>query len=246
MYSIYSPEGELVKELNRFVSVVDTTAPTYSEKEEFEVYAGFKYSANDFINYSDNYDNNILVYPKDIYLREKGENEIKITLEDSSGNKTVYTKKVEVKLDFIKLIKSVYVNDYSGVSINEEVQYIRVVFSSGGSFSYFGSDDSINYVSKVVTNLGVNASIQISAKYEDFDKANVSFYIGGRDTLGNTIAKATINATISDGEITDYGLTNNGLDLSSNEVLKELKVKLPVVVEELRNYIYGTLNLAVK
>ena len=57
-YKVYSSDGELVKELHRFVTVVDTTAPTYIATDTKTYYVGFNYTVNDFISeYSDNYNN---------------------------------------------------------------------------------------------------------------------------------------------------------------------------------------------
>ena len=61
LYRVYSEDGELVKELSRYVNVVDTVAPTYVENTTTTYYAGFSYSIDDFIN---NYDSIIEMLKK--------------------------------------------------------------------------------------------------------------------------------------------------------------------------------------
>ena len=57
VYKVYTTDGELVKELSRYVNVVDTTAPTYQENSSITYYAGYTYGIEDFITYTDNYNN---------------------------------------------------------------------------------------------------------------------------------------------------------------------------------------------
>ena len=246
VYYVYSPDGELVKELNRFISVVDTTAPTYTEKQNIELYAGFNYNAYDFIDYSDNYDSNITISPMNICFNEKGQKQINIELKDSSGNTSSYSKTVEVKFDFVKLLEKTYKDYPSKIYRNEDIQYTSVSFATGKSIAYFGNTESIHYLENVTTSLGKSASIQISAKYGEFNNANVSFHISGTTSSTYSVGDARIDATIKNGTITHYMLMINNLNLESSTVLEELTTKLPSVVSNFQDYMIETLHIAVK
>ena len=247
IYSVYSPDGELVKEVNRFVNVVDTIAPSYVEQEEKEFYIGINYTAKDFIEYTDNYDLAPLVNPEKIIFNEDGPNDVSIEIKDSSGNKTVFKKSLDVKFDFVKLVEEVY--KYSSYKIlrNEEMKYTHVSIETGKNISYFGdTTESIHYSESVTTSLGWNASIQISAKYGEFNNANVTFHISGSSSSVYSVAYANINATIENGAISNYRLVINNLDLDSNAVYEELIEKIPTIVNNFQTYMEETLHIKLK
>jgi hypothetical protein len=109
--------------MHRFVNVVDTTAPTYTEKESKEFYAGFAYNVSDFIEYSDNYDSKVTVTPDTLSFGDYGQKTVSFELKDSSGNTTTYSKTINVKFDFVKLLEEVYKSYPSKISYNESIDY---------------------------------------------------------------------------------------------------------------------------
>lgn len=247
IYSVYSSDGELVKEVNRFVNVIDTTAPRVIEKREIELYVGINYTAQDFIEYSDNYDSKLSVSPEKICFNEDGINDVCFEIQDSSGNKAVFSKKVDVKFDFVKLVEEVYKYSSSKISKNESMNYTRVSIETGKSISYFGdTTDSIHYLENVTTSLGKSASIQISAKYGEFDNANISFHISGSSSSVYSVANATIDATIENGAISNYRLMINNLGLDSNAVLEELTANISTIINNFQTYMAETLHIKVK
>ena len=247
IYSVYSSDGELVKEVNRFVNVVDTTAPRVIEKGEIELYAGFNYTAKDFIEYSDNYDLIPIVEPTQICFSEEGLNDVIFEIKDSSGNKAVFSKKVDVKFDFVKLVEEVYKYSSYKITKNESMNYTHVSIENGKSISYFGdTTESIHYLENIKTSLGNSASIQISAKYGEFNNANISFHISGTSSSVYSVANAQIDATIENGTISNYRLMINNLGVDSDAVLEELTANISTIVNNFQTYMTETLHIKVK
>jgi len=90
-YKVYTEDGELIKELSRYITVEDTTPPTFNEVIK-NYYAGFTYNIDDFITYSDNYDTKELI-ETDFTTKtftKPGEHLLKIKLKDSSNNETEF------------------------------------------------------------------------------------------------------------------------------------------------------------
>lgn len=247
IYSVYSSDGELVKEVNRFVNVVDTTAPSYTEKEEKEIYIGINYTIQDFIEISDNYDSKPSVSPERICFNEDGLNNLVFEIEDSSGNKTTFSKKIDAKFDFVKLVEEVYKYSPFKISKNDEMKYTHVSIESGKSISYFGdTSNSIYYYEKVPTSLGNSASIQIHAKYGEFNNAGISFNISGVSSSVYSVADAKIDATIENGTISNYRLGINNLNLDSSAVFEELEKTIQMVVTNFQTYMTETLHIKLK
>ena len=92
-YKIYSSDGELVKELHRFVTVIDTIAPTFVAITNKTYYVGFNYAISDFVSeYRDNYNNNssITTSSNNFIFTTAGQHNVNITFTDSSNNSTIY------------------------------------------------------------------------------------------------------------------------------------------------------------
>jgi hypothetical protein len=139
-YSVYSSKGDLIKDLYRFVTVVDTSAPTYTPNNSFDYYVGINYDIYDFVStYSDNYDSkySITVSPKSFSFDESGYQNINISFTDSSNNTSTYTCSIYVKLDFEKIINEKY--KYQSIKVSSGItgigsKYTSVQIDSDTSF----------------------------------------------------------------------------------------------------------------
>ena len=98
----------------------------------------------------------------------------------------------------------------------------------------------------IKTSLGNSASIQISAKYGEFNNANISFHISGTSSSVYSVANARIDATIENGTISNYRLMINNLNLDSNAVLEELTANISTVINNFQTYMTETLHIKVK
>lgn len=249
-YKVYSSDGELVKEMHRFVTVVDTTAPTYVVISNKTYYVGFNYTVDDFISeYSDNYNNKstITISNNNFIFTSVGQHSIDITFTDSSNNSTTYTTTISAILDIEKLIYEVYKTQANIITSGDTgigSHYTRVNISSGKSFCYYDSG-SLHYLETVTTSLGTSASIQISANYGNFDNANVSFHISG---VGSTysVGFATIDATKQSATVNNFSSTINNLNLDTDSMLAELNQNLNTVLNNFQNYMNDTLHLELK
>lgn len=256
-YFVYSNSGELVKELNRFVNVVDTTPPTYTEissNGEVKYYIGYKYTLEDFItDYEDNYisKKNIVVTPTEFEFETEGLHEINITFTDTTGNSSSYTKKITVEkmhsdtsIDFEALIRDVYKDQLQKISSGTTgtgSNYIRVRVDENTSFSCYDSN-SIHYIQTVTTKLGTRASIQISAPYGEFDEANISYHISGANNK-YSVGFATIDATNELVSVPHFNSTINDLSLEEETMLKELNDSILSVLNNFKKYMNNTLKL---
>ena len=249
VYQIYSKDGELVKEMHRFVNVVDTTAPTYIANNNV-IYAGISYDITDFITYQDNYDSvdKITLSRSSVKFNTSGEQLVDFVLTDTSGNKATYSKKVNVQLDIIKLLNEVYKYSYklTTTTMSTGGTYTNVNISSSSSFSYFSNTKSIHYLKNVTTSLGTSASIQISSTYGNFNKASVTYHIDGSDSK-YSVGFATIDAT-KEGvvKVSSFSSTINNLNLSTTSMLEELNNNLSATLTDFQIYMNSTLGLLVK
>lgn len=249
-YKVYSSDGELVKEMHRFVTVVDTIAPTYIAVSNQAYYVGFNYTLSDFVSeYSDNYDKQsaITISNQKYTFASEGQYNINITFTDSSNNSTSYLANINVVLDIEKLIYEVYKNQSYKVSSGDTSigsHYTRVDISSGKSLSYYDSG-SLHYLEVVTTSLGTRASIQISANYGDFDNANISFHVSSIGTA-YSVGFATIDATKQSVTINSFRSTINNLDLETNAMLYELNQNINTVLSNFKSYVENTLHLEFK
>ncbi|MBR2481208.1 MAG: hypothetical protein IKB56_07895 [Clostridia bacterium] len=249
-YRVFSPDGELVKEMYRFVNVVDSTAPTYSTISGKIYYVGFNYALSDFIyDYGDNYceKSEILISNNNFVFSSPGQHNISITFIDSSNNSASYATDINVVLDIEKLIYEIYKNQTYKISSGDTgigSHYTRVNISSGKSFSYYDSG-SLHYIETVTTQLGKRASIQISAHYGDFDNADISFHISGVDDE-YSVGFATVDATQQSVSVNSFYSTINNLNLDTNKMIGELNLNLNTVINNFQAYMNSTLHLELK
>lgn len=249
-YAVYSSDGELVKEMHRFVTVVDTTAPTYIATDSKTYYVGFNYTVNDFISeYSDNYNDQstILISNNNFIFTSAGQHNVSITFTDSSNNSASYTTNINAILDIEKLIYEVYKNQTYKISSGDTgigSHYTSVNISSGKSFSYYDSG-SLHYIETISTQLGTRASIQISANYGEFDNASVSFHISG---IGSaySVGFATVDATQQSVAVSGFRSTINDLNLDTSKMIEELNLNLNIVLNNFQDYMQNTLHLDLK
>lgn len=252
-YSVFTDRGELVKELFRFIKVVDTQKPVYTEKNQTTFYVGFKYSINDFLeNYSDNYDSKnslIVTTNSDFIFSEAGKQEIEIKIGDTSGNETIYNNIIDVILDFEKLIDHVYNNQTYKINKDETgigSSYVRVTIDSNTSFTYYDTG-SLHFLKSFTSKLGTRASIQISATYGKFDEASLNYHVSGTGSQ-YSVGFITFSA------VEDYDSLNfssfrssiNNLNLNEKDMIDEMNPRVLDVLIEFKDYVEQTLGVTFK
>lgn len=251
VYKVYSTDGEFVKELSRYVNVVDTTAPTYEENSSITYYAGYTYGIEDFITYTDNYDNktNISTDFTQKQFTSPGNYLIKIKLKDSSNNEATFQKNVNVILDLDKLVHDVYQTQPSKISTSSPEGHgtsTQVTIDSTTSFSYWDAG-SIHFIKRVQTQLGAYASIQISAtRYGSFNNANIDYLISNNSEY--SVGFSSIDATKKYTTLTinSFKSTVNNLGLNETEMLNECNENLLNVLNEFQTYMTNILHLDIK
>ncbi len=246
-YLVYSEDGSLVKEMHRFVNVVDTTAPSFTLSNQTEYYAGITYTAKDFLSeYSDNYDNELLIgFSNEKYtFNEPGTHSVKFNIFDSSNNSATIEQTIYVKLDMVKLLEHVYKNTPYVISTSTTGMgstHTHVKIDSKKSLGYF-STGSIHYLERITTTLGSYASIQVSANYGHFSNASVSFHVSNQ---GNdySVLFATTDATNTNVSVIAYEHNINDLNLDISKMQQELQNNLPSILLNFTNYMNNTLHL---
>ena len=98
----------------------------------------------------------------------------------------------------------------------------------------------------IQSSLGSYVSIQISAKYGEFNNASVSFHVSSSSSSTYSAASGNVDATIENGQLKNYRLFTNGLNLDSTTVREELEANLPTIVTNFQAYMCNTLYLEVK
>lgn len=252
-YEIYTDNGEHVKTLSRFVIVKDSQPPTYTANDNQVYYAGINYTVDDFIlDYQDNYDSvhELTVESnRDLVFNESGIADVTIIITDKSGNSNEFYKPVEVIFDFEKLISSIYADQ--SYKVNKGTtgvgsSYITVTIDSNTSISYF-STGSIHFLKSFTSNLGTRSSIQISAKYGEFDKASLNYHISGKGS-SYSVGFLTFDATndYTTLEFDKYDNMINNLALKESDMLNEMNPKVLDTLNLFIRYFNLTLNLKLK
>ena len=254
-YKVYSADGELVKELSRYVNVVDTTAPTYVETTDVTYYAGFSYGISDFITYEDNYDDST-VLETDFTTKtftSPGNQRVTIRIKDSSDNETVFTKNINVVFDLDKIVRSVYQNQQSKITVSSPEGHgtsTTVRIDSTTSFGYWDSSESIHYIKSFDLSNGNRASIQISAiQYGKFNNASISFHVTDRSHPNvYSVGFANIDATQQYNNLTISRFTStiNNIPLDEAEMLRDCNDHLLDILNGFQSYMTGVLHLEVK
>lgn len=254
VYKIYSKDGELVKELSRYVSVVDTTAPTFKENTAVTYYAGYSYGINDFITYADNYDNNASIstdFTQKTFTAP-GSYLITIKLKDSSNNEITFSKTINVVLDLDKLVHDIYNTQPDKIFTSSPEGHgttTHVNIDATTSFCYWDSG-SISFIKQFNLPSGNHASIQISAtQYGKFNNATISFHVtDGAHPNIYSVGFANIDATnkYTTLTISKFKSTINNIPLNETEMLADCNGHLLSVLNEFQNYMTSTLHLEVK
>lgn len=252
-YLVFTNDGELVKELYRFVSVVDKIKPIIKEREVKDLYAGFTYTIDDFIeSYEDNYDdiNDLIVMPNEsIVFKNGGTKEVLFSIKDLSDNEAVYRKSFNVILDFERLIDEVYKFDPHNPrksTMSSGTKYINVDIDEKRSFSYFDSG-SLHYLKSFDSKLGTRASIQISSNYGEFNNASLNYHISG---LGNDYSVGFIEFDATKDyenlSFASFISTINNLNLNEQDMLNEMNLRVLEVLEEFKEYVTNVLRIEFK
>ena len=182
IYYVYAESGELLKELHRYVNVVDSTAPTYLENEtadSISFYIGKTYTISDFIvEYEDNYDskNNISVSCTEFIFDKMGDVQIDIDFTDKAGNTSSFSKVITVVAD------TTPPSFVESADINNQEFYVGMRYD----VDCFIADYYDNYASK--------EEIMVAPSYITFEETgtqpvNIEF----TDTFGN---KSTYSKTV--------------------------------------------------
>lgn len=256
-YKIYDDKGELKKELSRYVLVKDSKSPTFVENKDTEtLYVGVKYAISTFVtSYTDNYDSseNITINPSEVYFSQAGYQNVTISFEDTSGNKTTYNKSFNVVLDVEKMIKEAYKNQPYKVTTSTVSTYnggtqkmVNVSIDSKTSFAYFESG-SVHYLKKVTSAYGTSASIQISAiNIESFGKASVDYNISNGTTYSvGFIYNFDATRNYNSFTINKFNSTINNLELNESDMVTEFNAKYLDVLNEFQNYMSNTIGYSI-
>lgn len=249
-YLVYSNIGEEIKVLHRYVHVVDTTGPEYTDCENPPIlYAGFTYTIEDFVSeYHDNSNTTISVEPQSITFTSPGSHTVEFTLTDVSGNETQYQKVVAVELDMKKLLYEVYKDASYKISTHDTsmgYDCTRVSIDDNTSFGYFGSG-SIHFTQEIESTLGKYTTISISADYGEFNNASVSFHVSNLSGRNYSTGSATINVFQDTVTVKEFDWTINDLSLDEQKMLSELNSNINSVITNFHEYMNNTLHIEIK
>ena len=252
-YLIYNEDGEQIKQIDRFVNVVDTTAPSYTQNTEVTYYMGFTYGLSDFIkDYSDNYTAKAsIVVTGDIYkFSKEGQNKVEYSFKDSSDNETIFSKNVNVVFDLDKVvrerIKKYYYSITTGTTQYSSYTTVRIssAYNNIKSFTYYDSG-SIHYIETFSSSVGSSASIQISAiDYKSFNDATFSYNV----TSGNKYSAGfqTVDATKDYSTLTYsrfLGSTINNIPVDEADMLAEFNSHALSVLNNFKSFVNDKLEL---
>ncbi len=249
IYSVYSKDGELKKELHRFVNVVDTTAPTAKEITEKTYYVGVEYQASDFFDYHDNYyaRKDIDVVPKSFVFAREKEQKVSFTIKDGSNNEISVSRSIMPVFDLREVASYVHAqvsdggNETTGPSVTINIQ------SSDGirqSLTYYTESKSLHYIYRTSSTIGYASSIQISAKFGEFSTADLTFHVNQSAVYNNyKVGFATIDATKTTGQIKSFRSTTGSYDVSDEAMINELNEKLPTSLSKFHQYMEETLHV---
>lgn len=245
-YKVYSEDGELVKELSRYITVVDTIPPNFDEVIK-NYYAGFTYNIDDFITYSDNYNTKEKIetdFTTKTFTRP-GEHLIKIKLKDSSNNETEFSKYINVNFDIDKIIKNVYKNTSGKITTTTSEGlgvYTHVKIDNKTSFAYW-DNGKFHFGKQVDTSLGTYASISISTSYAELNHATIDFNVSKNSTYSSGWTYLDTTQKYTNLQIKDFESIINHLSLNETEMLNELNDNVLSVLNDFQNYMNNVLNL---
>lgn len=203
-YYLYNDSGELVKELHRFVNVIDSTPPTYVEAAHLETtdfYVGQKYVLSNFVSdYEDNYcsKDEIIVSRSEFVFDNPGTITIEIIFEDSLGNQSTLNKSIRV------------IRDQTPPSFVPNNNLANAEFHIGQIY------DISCFVSSYTDNLTSKENVVVTPSKIVFDNSGVqTVCIDFIDEFGN---KSTFSAKINVKEIDFKALINDVYKNQSDKV----------------------------
>ena len=246
-YSIFTNEGELKKELHRFVNVVDTTAPTYELLKEQTYYVGLEYLPSDFFSYSDNYyaEADIDISPGEMYFTRKGKKAVAFTLTDKSNNTPSITIDVEPVFDSYKLARRVSSQakrktDDTGTYISLSIMNSDILGQSQ-SFEYYEDSESLHYSEHFYSTVGTSASIQISSKFGGFSNAEVEYSV--YDSVFSSTGTGKIDATKTTGSLSAFESITKDSRFDESNMLNECNQYLSRILGNFHYYMENLLHL---
>ena len=251
-YTVYTKEGEPAhfNPLTRTVHVVANESEF--EKVEQDYYAGYTYTAGDFIVVPDNCE----VTFGDIHFSTPGTHEIEIVIKDETGRSITYTDTVEVKFDFEMLVFDKYEDKVGYISRREVVCpdgledfYIDVYAGKGKYVSFFNNAPGhIYYSQEVRTELNSTgtASLVINALYGLFDRAQGAYTVIVSDDLSSTIYFTFDAVSGKPVYVTDIDSADNDANLDEGIMLFEANEYLHTMVDEFRSFLADELGIELK
>lgn len=247
MYVIYSSSGEKVKELHRFVNVVDTTGPTYIATDIDKLEINHRYTISDFISsYRDNSfrnDSIIVESLSDLFFDKRGTTEVKIKLKDQFGNETIYQKTFEV--DFYLEPFIARMKDKDAISFTTDsrgFKWLRIQIDNNASLAYVYNNNHLIYNRKVETNLGSYASVQMSVVNDDYKNANLDYHVSNSGVGSNySTGFITFDAEkkYESFNFTNFSSVINNLNFNEKDMINELNGCGLDVLNEFRVYMYS-------
>ena len=238
-YSVYSDTGELVKELHRFVNVVDTTAPTVEGVDRTIYAVGVEYDIGDFINdYSDNFCDKeaiVVIAKSDLYSDVASSKRISIEFKDTKDNVFVYQKVVQFKYDIDMLIKKYKEKGAYFESTSSTGDYVHIRVDEETSLSYYKSG-GLHIVKKIQSNLASYASIQVSANLNSLNKATIDLHVSDNGTYSTIFAQIDTTSNYKTLNISSITSSINNLNLDTDIMLNELNINGLDVVKEFQSY----------
>ena len=247
-YSFYTKDGELKKELHRFVNVVDTTAPKCEMLKDKVYYMGIEYKPSDFFNYNDNYNSEkeLLITPSAYTFKKAIEETVSMVIEDESHNKTTVSFKVKPVFDIAKLAS--YVGAQASSSVDDNNPYTRITIStmSGASqyLVYYHDARTLHYSINGYSTLSRanNYTVQISAELGGFKNANLTYHVSGEYSQ-YAAGFATIDATKTEGSISSFKSMTGQFTVDTDAMVSECNQNLPSALRLFHKYMEETLHI---
>lgn len=255
-YTIYNEKGKQVKELKRIINVVDTTAPTIKEANDKTFYLGVGYSINDFLDsYYDNYDksHDLKFSQTEFMFNELGEQDVEITISDSSNNSTTFSKTINVEFNIVKQLQyeyrlkpSVYeIQVLSDDDTGEQIEFIRVQLDMyreyiEGLSIYTG----LLYYKRNNSEFGDYAKVRVN--YDYYEKVVYPMYYEVWQD-GKEVA-IIYTPTTRDGNVIRFlkpSVNTNKTAYSLEEIAAEAKLYIEDVIISCRDYIRNVLHFEV-
>lgn len=150
------------------------------------------------------------------------------------------------KLDLAKILsESPLINSHVSES-GSSGKFTYASVNTDASIFYYHNTGEITYLYKVDTNIGLKATIHITAKYGDFEHASVTYIINGSGTTLRASADAIIDATQKTIQIASFTQFHNFGNVNREEVLEELNANITTAVNSLKGFMTNKLGLELR